>query len=526
MSTNPPSGGTTITNTLLTAPTTAAASVSTTPTAKKMASYYQRRLPETCVAFASKDGKEIFRSALLHGGLKSFYNLIEQFHTQTEPAFCGVSTLVMVLNALAVDPGQHWKGPWRWYEERMLNCCLDLEEVKETGITLKDFGCLAMCQGVSVDLTYCDEGKTSLDDFRKAVSEACGEEDNAFVSSLPPAIDNETSSNNNEDDTVNRVDNDEGYNYDDNNKVVVDDDENDRPIQVLVVSYSRKTLKQTGGGHFSPIAAYDEISDSVLILDTARFKYGAHWTKLPLVYEAMKPIDPDTGRSRGYALLSFVKTTTPTTPTGPDHDIDPKGPPVVDSPSRTGLQPSSILFRAKMNQNEQRRQYKEFVSSLNETYPRGDIPLKVVANYWTNETNGHPGRVWSIVEPLRASNEDEKERIYKIRLVLADLKKATLSTASSSVENDGDQSPLTEPPCCRSVVEKERQQRHKHCVTVDEAVFIVYLATLPEERRRQLVMNDYRSDAPDCIREEILKEAEVIACAIVVSDQLTRFEHK
>jgi glutathione gamma-glutamylcysteinyltransferase len=70
-----------------------------------MTSFYQRRLPETCVAFASRRGKEIFRSALLHGGLKSFYNLIEQFHTQTEPAYCGVSTLVMVLNALAVDPG-------------------------------------------------------------------------------------------------------------------------------------------------------------------------------------------------------------------------------------------------------------------------------------------------------------------------------------------------------------------------------------------------------------------------------------
>lgn len=34
-------------------------------------------------------------------------------------------------------------------------------------------------------------------------------------------------------------------------------------------------LKQTGQGHFSPVAAHDPISDSVLILDTARFKYGA-----------------------------------------------------------------------------------------------------------------------------------------------------------------------------------------------------------------------------------------------------------
>jgi Phytochelatin synthase len=37
------------------------------------------------------------------------------------------STLVISLNALAVDPRQIWKGPWRWYEESMLNCCIDLE---------------------------------------------------------------------------------------------------------------------------------------------------------------------------------------------------------------------------------------------------------------------------------------------------------------------------------------------------------------------------------------------------------------
>ena len=58
-----------------------------------MPSFYQRKLPsETCVAFASREGKKLFKSALENNGLKSFYNLIEQHHTQTEPAFCGVST--------------------------------------------------------------------------------------------------------------------------------------------------------------------------------------------------------------------------------------------------------------------------------------------------------------------------------------------------------------------------------------------------------------------------------------------------
>jgi glutathione gamma-glutamylcysteinyltransferase len=257
-------------------------------------SFYQRTLPDVCVAFTSHGGKNIFKSALENHGLKAFYHLMQQHHTQTEPAFCGVSTLVVVLNALAVDPGehkflyrtssvtitlfilhisplksigQHWKGPWRWYKESMLNCCLDLDQVKQTGVlTLKDFHCLALCRGLSVDLHYCDES-SSLEDFRRAVEAACLE--------TPEEIEGK--------DTA--------------------------PLEVLVVSYSRKILKQTGSGHFSPIAAYDTISDHVLILDTARFKYGAHWAPLELVYEAMKPVDPDSGKSRGFALLYFQPPT-------------------------------------------------------------------------------------------------------------------------------------------------------------------------------------------------------------------------
>ena len=41
---------------------------------------------------------------------------------------------------------------------------------------------------------------------------------------------------------------------------------------VLAASYSRKTLGQTGDGHFSPVGGYDAASDQVLLLDVARFK--------------------------------------------------------------------------------------------------------------------------------------------------------------------------------------------------------------------------------------------------------------
>ena len=60
------------------------------------------------------------------GYMDCYFGLAAQFRTQDEPAFCGLSTLVMVLNTLQVDPKKVWKGVWRWYHENMLDCCVPL----------------------------------------------------------------------------------------------------------------------------------------------------------------------------------------------------------------------------------------------------------------------------------------------------------------------------------------------------------------------------------------------------------------
>lgn len=73
--------------------------------------------------------------------------------------------------------------------------------------------------------------------------------------------------------------------------------------KVIVVSYDRKGLKQTGSGHFSPIGGYSKAQDLVLILDTARFKLPPHWVPLELLWEAMKSLDEMTGRPRGFMVL-------------------------------------------------------------------------------------------------------------------------------------------------------------------------------------------------------------------------------
>jgi len=62
--------------------------------------------------------------------METYFVLASQFSTQEEPAFCGLTTLVMVLNALEVDPKKIWKSPWRWYHEQMLDCCVPMEVSK------------------------------------------------------------------------------------------------------------------------------------------------------------------------------------------------------------------------------------------------------------------------------------------------------------------------------------------------------------------------------------------------------------
>ena len=113
--------------------------------------FYKRELPEQCIAFASRQGRAFFESALRTGGLEGFFDLIAQFHTQMEPAYCGLATLTMALNSLKVDPGRPWKGVWRWYDESLLDCCKDLKEVQLDGISLEEFVCLAVCNGLSCD---------------------------------------------------------------------------------------------------------------------------------------------------------------------------------------------------------------------------------------------------------------------------------------------------------------------------------------------------------------------------------------
>ncbi|CAH1431863.1 unnamed protein product [Lactuca virosa] len=193
-----------------------------------MASIYRRVLPSPpAIDFASSEGKQLFMEA-----------------TQ--------ATLAMVLNALSIDPGRKWKGPWRWFDESMLDCCEPLEKVKAKGISFGKVVCLAHCAGAKVEAFRTNQ--SNIDEFRKHVI-ACSTSDDCHV----------------------------------------------------ISSYNRATFKQTGSGHFSPIGGYHAGRDMALILDVARFKYPPHWVPLKLLWEAMDTLDDASGFRRGFMLISRLQ---------------------------------------------------------------------------------------------------------------------------------------------------------------------------------------------------------------------------
>jgi len=298
--------------------------------------------------------------------------------------------------------------------------------MKQTGITLRTFACLAKCQGLDIEDRLASD--VTLSDFRNAVRLTCVEDSPSARDTIGP---------------------------------------------FLVVSYDRKVLQQTGSGHFSPIAAYDEESDSLLILDTARFKYGAHWVPLPLLFDAMLPADPETGKSRGYVLLSF-------------HEDE-------EHPAM----PVSLLLRTTQANHGVRQKYKEFLDARRGT----PVTWEDVQSYWTQE-GAKPNFIWEMTKAQLASTEEkDKEAIISVRRLILDLMDKQSSTPPG--RND-----------CRLNASRTI------CMSPQEAIFVVYLASLDVETRKGIVFGA-KSHVSLETKQQLLAEAELLQLAIEMSDDLS-----
>jgi len=261
--------------------------------------FHRRELKAPSVSFSSPEGRDIFKVALNEGHLEGYFHLAEHYITQGHPAFCGVGSLTMALNSLLLDPKRVWQGVWRWFDESMLDCCEPLDIIRLKGITLPKLSCLARCNGAKSTLKYGDS--VTIDEFRADI---------LLVSTSPTA--SGSSSENAPSSCVCsgqpaeiRLPNATGCDQL-SEEAAKDKQVNASVRNVMIASYSRRDLEQSGSGHFSPIGGYCAERDMVLIMDVARFKYPPHWVPLASLFQAMQRVDPETGKCRGYMLLSAL----------------------------------------------------------------------------------------------------------------------------------------------------------------------------------------------------------------------------
>lgn len=236
---------------------------------------YGFTLPEELVDYRSLESKKRLIRCVTEGSAVPFFTLSSCYKNQSHPAYCGISTLVVILNALGIDPKTTWKTPWRWFTEEVLERQIgpiQLETVRKTGITLHDFQRFAQNNGASCSLIRAEDGEQGYQGFLEDLAKVCC--GGAVLHS--------------------------------NSKC--DDQVEFSANEIMAVSFHRESLNQHGDGHFSPVAAYDKTTKSVLVLDTARFKYPPYWAPARDLYRSMIAKDTITGLSRGYLIVGNPKT--------------------------------------------------------------------------------------------------------------------------------------------------------------------------------------------------------------------------
>ena len=197
------------------------------------------------------------QNLLLRASARSDHGPLAQwFETQANLAYCGVASTVMVLNSLAVPaPPVPGYGSYRFWTQANAFSIPGSEGFVRPEVVATEGMTLAQLQGwlsgrpeLVVERFHADQ--LSLPQWRALLKRSLQD-----------------------------------------------------PRDRLLVNYLRSALGQAGGGHISPLAAYDPGSDAVLILDVARYRYPAVWVSAADLWRAMATTDASSGRSRGLLLI-------------------------------------------------------------------------------------------------------------------------------------------------------------------------------------------------------------------------------
>jgi hypothetical protein len=227
------------------------------------------------------------RKRLVRSGYKNdFFQLADHFQPQANPLYCGIASSVIVLNAmrqnknavprqraLETEVPRSLGGGRLDYREYSQMTLLDerTEPVKHrTAIELKNAG--DGSGQIQPGLTLLQlKGILEAYDARVELHYADAKSDDAVAAFRK-----------------------------DLRAVLVDS------IRFLVVNFYGKAIGASTNGHISPVAAYDEQTDSVLVLDVAGHRNPWYWVPVAHLYGAMHTLDGN--QYRGYLLVEDRST--------------------------------------------------------------------------------------------------------------------------------------------------------------------------------------------------------------------------
>jgi hypothetical protein len=217
--------------------------------------FAQEPLPDNLMQIDSSQGTALLKRS----AIPTTNTLLANFTTQQTMMNCGVATAVMVLNSLIIDEAptdpayeNQYGYDYSYFTQNTFftDAVLEIitpEQVETNGMTLAQLSDAINTYGLLSIPVYADE--LTLIQFRAIVREALN--DGLYVTA----------------------------------------------------NFLRTGIGQNGGGHHSPIAAYDIATDQFLILDTARYRYPSFWVTADDLWDAINTVDNDAGEYRGVLIV-------------------------------------------------------------------------------------------------------------------------------------------------------------------------------------------------------------------------------
>lgn len=200
------------------------------------------KLPDNLLNFTDKTAASLFKQ----DANTNTFKLLSHFVTQKTTTYCGVASAVMVLNSSNLSPAPDTEHqPYYYFNQDdfftdEVKKIISADEVKKGGMTLAQLR--QSIQAFGLDAKAYPASELDLVKFRNI---------------LVHALDHQ---------------------------------------QFIIANFLRTELHQQGGGHHSPLAAYDKKSDRFLLLDVARYKYPAYWVKAEDLWKAVNTMDGSLSR--------------------------------------------------------------------------------------------------------------------------------------------------------------------------------------------------------------------------------------